>query len=249
METTSYRHYCVVILLMVSTAVATALQREAKVGDDPSINKVLPDSVGQWQGSAFLFCQERSCLRKFPDSGAQEAPVCPACGGELYRITLAERTVLPADTKILKKEYTDSSGHTISVSIVFSGYEQKSIHRPQQCLPALGHVIEKSYVVAVPLDGRSPLKVMMLNLRRTIKTGNETFASSPSAYAYWFTDGEKETPNHYERLLWMSIDRIFRNSIRRWAYVAISTARKENSNDHVQLLRDFIRDFYPIIEK
>jgi EpsI family protein len=219
-----------------------------KVDDDPGLSPVLPDTVGLWQGSNFLFCQNASCLRRFRVSGEQDPRACSACDGELNTITLAERTVLPADTEILKKEYTNASGHVVSVSVVFSGYEQKSIHRPQQCLPALGHVIEGSSVVTVPAGGRPPLEVMILNLRRTMKANNETFVSS-SAYAYWFTDGEKATPSHYERLLWMSIDRIFRNRIRRWAYIAISTSRTQHADDHLQRLQDFIREIYPLIQK
>ena len=248
METARYKHYCVVILLIVCTAVTTSLQTEARVDDDPGLRQVLPDNVGPWRGSDFRFCQEPSCLRRFLVSGEEAPQACSTCGGELEAITLAERTVLPADTEILKKEYTNAFGHVIAVSVVFSGYEQRSIHRPQQCLPALGHVIEGSRVVTVPVDGRSPLEVMILDLRRTMKANNETFVSS-SAYAYWFTDGERETPSHYQRLLWMSIDRIFRNRIRRWAYVAISTGRTQRADDHRQRLQDFVRELYPHLQK
>jgi hypothetical protein len=65
-------------------------------------------------------------------------------------LTLGERQALPPDTVILRKEYVGPGGDSTTVSVVLSGKEQKSIHRPQQCLPGQGYVIESSRTVSVP---------------------------------------------------------------------------------------------------
>jgi hypothetical protein len=56
--------------------------------------------------------------------------------GKEVAATMGELATLPKDTQITRREYSDSGGDRIMASIVLSGGEKRSIHRPEVCLPA-----------------------------------------------------------------------------------------------------------------
>lgn len=248
MEIATYRHYFIIIGLMVLTGLALIMQADVPATSRTGIKLKLPERVGSYEGQELLFCQSELCMKNFLASQIQGSnATCPACGGELDMVSLGEKRVLPPDTEILKKQYVNAEGRTISVSIVLSGKEQKSIHRPQQCLPAQGHLIERSETILIPINGHGPLKVMLLDLRKTGRTLENKQYRHLSSYAYWFVGTDKETPYHLQRLLWMSVDRIFHNIAHRWAYIAIATDRREGSDEHIKRISDFIAELYPLI--
>jgi EpsI family protein len=162
----------------------------------------------------------------------------------LDNITLAERRILPVDTIIKKKQYVDARGRSIYVSIVVSGAEQRSLHRPQQCLPAQGFVIDSGDVIQVPIANREPLEVMLLGLHWRAAAGS---GGSRVAYAYWFAGGDRETASHIRRLFWMSRDRIIKGIVPRWAYITVSLQGDQGREADIGRLRDFISEFYPLI--
>jgi hypothetical protein len=246
METRINRHLVVVIVLLTVTAIAVSLPGGIHVAGKPDVRPALPDTVGSHKGHERLFCQTRSCLASFSAEAVVASNACPTCGGELDSIAFAEKGALPADTTIIRKYYTSPGKPSFFASIVLSASEQKSIHRPQQCLPAQGHSIERNRVIDVPLAGRDePLQVMLLDLR--VASGPR--AGSTSAFAYWFVGTDRETPYHLQRLFWMASDRVLRNTTHHWAYVSIGTGRTDGSKDHVEALREFIAELYPLITK
>ena len=237
----------IVVGLMAGLAAVLFLQREVVVPPATDLLMDLPAQVGDYTGRDRFFCQNELCLKSFPDSEAGSASSCPACGGRLDRVSLGEKQLLPKDTIISRKEYRDPAGEEMAVTIVLSGSEQKSIHRPQQCLPAQGYSIEGQQVISVPLTGRSPLKVMRLDVRRTLKASDGRTRDLRSCYAYWFVGKGRETPHHWQRLLWMSSDMLLRNVTHRWAYVAISTSRPMKDGEGSRKLSDFVSRLHPCI--
>ncbi|MFC1453315.1 exosortase-associated EpsI family protein, partial [Verrucomicrobiota bacterium] len=216
MVTPPQRRFVTVVALMGAAAVLVFLSGRLPVAVPDEVRFALPSSVGAYEGEALLFCRSEKCLREFLASELEFTNVCAACGGALGSTSLAEKRILPADTVIRRKCYVGPTGRRILVTVVLSGVEQKSIHRPQQCLPAQGHVIEGRRIVRVPMPGREPLDVMMLDLRRRHGRPGGEGRLSLSNFAYWFVSGERETPYHLQRLFRMSWDRIVRNKARRW---------------------------------
>jgi len=154
-------------------------------------------------------------------------------------MSLGERMILPADTVIARKRYSGPSG-TFTVTAVISGLEQKSIHRPQQCLPAQGFTIISRGVIGVPGPGGAKLWMTRLAVRRT---GNA--AGRGTVYAYWFTDGSAETPYHLVRLVRMATGRITNRRAARWAYISVSTDVLSSSDDTDSRLGRFVSELYP----
>jgi hypothetical protein len=248
METKSLKPYFVVIGLMVATSVLLAFSVDVKITDEAGIKMLLPEQIGKWHGEDILYCLNPACQKEFQGGEIiKGSSVCPACGGELNSMSKAERDILPADTGLVRKRYVSPEGRVIFASIVLSGKERSSIHRPQMCLVGQGQEIVRSATVPVPLEGRKPLDVMSLELLRRYKIAGGQSQEYASYYAYWFVGKGRETPSHVQRMVWMATDRIFHNVSHRWAYIAIAGAREKDTDDYRDEMISFVHDLYPEI--
>jgi hypothetical protein len=247
METKTLKPYLVVIGLMALTALVLAFTVDVRVTDEAGIKVFFPDRVGAWTGQDMRFCQNPGCEREFPLRSLRDTNTCPVCGSKLDTMTYGEKTLLPPDTTILKKFYTNSAGEGVFTSIVLSGKERASIHRPQVCLVGQGSEIVHSSVLAVPIEGRKTLEIMVLDMLRRGRGADGAAFERASYFAYWFVGKNRETPFHVQRLVWMATDRIFHGVSHRWAYIAVAGYRKRNSDAYRKELQMFVHDLYPQI--
>lgn len=247
METKTLKPYFVVIGLLIATMVLLSVSVDVRSTDEAGIRLRLPEQVGEWTGQDMLFCQNPVCTREYRAGDLNGATNCPVCGGDLNHMTRAERDLLPKDTEIVKKDYRNPEGRGIYTTIVLSGKERVSIHRPQVCLVGQGYTILRSHVVSIPLEGREPLKVMVLDLLRRVRGPDGQPLDIPFYFAYWFVGKDRETPYHIERMFWMASDRIIRNVSHRWAYIAVSGLREVGSDSYEAELKEFVGNFYPQI--
>ena len=245
METKTLKPYFVVLGLMVLTSLALAFTVDVNVTDQAGVRVYLPDRVGDWSGREMRFCQNELCQKEYHVDELKDVNVCPACGGPLGSMSFGEKLILPADTEILKKHYNNPNGRTIFVSIVMSGKERASIHRPQICLVGQGNEIIHSGVLDVPMDSRKSLEVMLLDMIRRGKTPAGQPYEVPTYYGYWFVGKGRETPYHVQRLIWMGTDRIFHNVSHRWAYIAVAGMRDPDGKVYQEEIRSFLEDLYP----
>ena len=166
--------------------------------------------------------------------------------GKDQEISEGERYVLPKDTEIIKKVYSNPFGEFINAQIVLSGADKRSIHRPELCLPAQGWSIDRRETVPVKLaDGRS-ITVMADYISRPIEVSPGVTKTLPSIYCYWFVGNRVTTSSHLHRLLLTSLDRVIHHKNHRWAYIAVSAPVLQgftpNGKD-VQLTQRMITDF------
>ncbi|MFC1497328.1 exosortase-associated EpsI family protein [Verrucomicrobiota bacterium] len=208
----------------------------------------LPSEISGYRGYVRKYCQNELCMKTFLETQLHGSNFCPTCSGDLSEASIGEKKLLPPDTIMVKKEYINDAEERMSVSIVLSGRKQKSIHRPQQCMPSQGHVIENSRVISVPIEGRAePLNVMLLELRKSGETLDGRKYQYYSSFAYWFVGFNRETPYHLQRLFWMSSDRVFRNINHQWAYISVAAQKSSHGDEHIQKVSDFIEELYRLI--
>lgn len=239
-------NFTIVIILMFLTGTIMWFQKDTQTDIFKSkVSLSIPDKLQDYAGYDILFCQNETCGRSYKSSEIEAGPtnLCPKCGSELDTISIGEKLSLPEDTQISKKTFLSSDGREIYVSIVLSGYEQKSIHRPQQCLPAQGFSIDSTSTEHIHVTDLHDIKITLLELRRPDGLGGY----SKYYYAYWFIGPKHETHSHLERLLFMSKDRIFRNAASQWAYVAISIESFEGDVNGKNELVKFIKELYPFV--
>lgn len=237
------RAWQILTLLLGLTAVFAVLLTTLPMSEQIGIRPVLPATIAGWIGEDFHFCQNVDCLRSFRATELNGAGNCPSCGGRLDLVSLPERNLLPSDTVLARRSYHNSRNESFEVTIVLSGQEQKSIHRPEQCLPAQGYAIDSSAVMPIALAGRASLKVRILQARLPGSTTQRMY------FVYWFIGGTRETPYHAQRLAWMAWDNLIHGIRSRWAYISI--AAKDNPASGVpteQRLADFIRQLYPCLK-
>jgi hypothetical protein len=242
----SSAHYLILLALLAATSIALAVTVDTSASDEAGIYPALPDNVGPWVGDEIRFCMNPDHQKIYTASQLEDRDVCPDCGGTLGSMTVIEKMMLPSDTVIVKKRYTHPDGRTIIATIVMSGRERASIHRPERCLVGQGSEVADSHVIEVPMSGRGPLDVKVLDMLHHVRSGGVPHAYG-NYYAYWFVGKGRETASHNARLFWMAADRILYNKSHRWAYIAISGGRSLEKGDqkYRQEISDFVADAYP----
>lgn len=236
-----YLPHILVIALMVLTSFALAYTVDVALMDEPGVRMVLPDRLGDWTGDVLKYCHNVECEeRQFMGSELTAGlDACPSCGELLQNMSMEEYDALPKDTQFVKTLYTNSDGHELFVSIVLSGRERSSIHRPQRCLVGQGQTIGTSRTEGVALDEQRDLEVTVLETTRNYRTqaGPMTYHSF---YAYWFVGQGRETPSHLWRMFWLAWDRVVHGVAHKWAYVAVSGARDEGSDAYLEEAGEFL---------
>ena len=128
---------------------------------------------------------------------------------EQQKVSEGELTVLPKDTRIVKKMYESRSGAQFLASFVVGGTSRASIHRPELCLPSQGYVMSnpRNFDVA----GR-PWHVIDI-----AKPGG---ASAMEAYTFFNQEGFR-TASHTKRIWRDVIDRSVLNRVDRWVMLTV----------------------------
>lgn len=237
--------YAVLFVVMFAATLAMARYTDVRDTAKAGIVLELPDQWGSWIGKEIRYCQNPACAKALARESFDEGATCEACGAALSSGSLVEWSLLPADTQILKKIYEHPFHPPTLASIVLSGASRTSIHRPQICLVGEGREITGTQVIKVPIPGRKPLKVTILDMLTRQQDAQGRWTKYASYYAYWFVSPDHETPYHGERMFWMAYDRIFRGISHRWAYIAVSGVRAEESLDHIRAASEFIAALQP----
>ena len=128
---------------------------------------------------------------------------------EQQKVSEGELTILPKDTRIVKKMYESRTGAQFLASFVVGGVSRASIHRPELCLPSQGYVMSnpRNFDVA----GR-PWHVIDI-----AKPGG---ASAMEAYTFFNQEGFR-TASHTRRIWQDVIDRSVLNRVDRWVMLTV----------------------------
>lgn len=177
-----------------------------------------------------------------------------------------EKERLPSDTEFAKAEYQSraSSAAELDVvhcTVVLSGAERKSIHRPEVCLQGQDWKLIDSRIIKVDLgDGRN-LAVKDLFIERVAAMPDGRQTTLRAHYVYWFIGADVTTPSHAERV-WLTLwDNITRNINHRWAYTSMmalvtdnlstedSGQRRRDNQQTLEVVEKLIRELAPKFQK
>lgn len=172
--------------------------------------------------------------------------------GKDGEISEAERTLLPSDTEFARKVYKNPENVELMASIVLSGGEKRSIHRPEICLPGQGWTISSGGVIPVKLDNGNTIEIMKLDLVREVEIAPGKKSTLRSYYLYWFVGKDRSTPSHMDRIFTTSWDRVFGRVNHRWAYVIVTSLITDNirvgglnADETLSMLKKFIAEATP----
>jgi len=228
---------------MSSTSLISTSGTTPVAGEIPPNNKtpVQPDDSGSvpiWRSAVILFiallagfaCLFNPPLDLSPQAGVvMDLPVFVGDYlGKKGEITQIELGLLPKDTEFARRNYDDGKGDQITCSIVLSGAEQRSIHRPEGCLTGQGWTITSQDYIPIPLKSGHKLTARKLSLSREVTTPDGGSLTVRAFYIYWFVGQNVSTPSEMERVLLSNWDRVMHNIAHRWAYVSVFSIVSDN---------------------
>jgi hypothetical protein len=175
--------------------------------------------------------------------------------GKQGAITNVEFDLLPKDTEFARRYYDDSKGHQILCTIVLSGAEQRSIHRPEGCLTGQGWTIVGQDTIPMPLASGRTMMARRLTLERQVPGANNAPLTLRAFYIYWFVGEKVTTSSEIYRVLLSNWDRVVHNRAHRWAYVSVFSLITEglqpNGLDSATtegMLKDFAKKIVPTFQ-
>jgi len=255
MEINVYKPQLVLIGLMITTAAALAFTVDVTLSDKAGVRMAFPTALTNgWRGDELRYSHNEEDQKLYRVSELEVPNIDPVTGDKLFTMSKPEYDALPHDTEFLKSIYTNDANAEVFVSIVLSGRERDSIHRPERCLVGQGQTIVNQQfwnvlvptVIEVPLEGRPPLKVAVLETIRNYRTAEGEQKAHHGYYAYWFVGQNRETPSHYARMMWLAWDRVVNSVANKWAYIAISGDRSEEApEDYKKQIIEFTQALYP----
>lgn len=141
----------------------------------------------------------------------------------------------------------------IDLSIVLSGSDlNTSIHRPERCMPAQGHVLTDSRKVRIAMDGGRSFdarRLLSVKSEKSPEAGGEAVDHNCVTY-YFFVGHDRVTHDHLERTFIDMKDRLVRGMDQRWAYVSATMkygklawiGREVSEAEADAKLREFLAD-------
>lgn len=144
--------------------------------------------------------------------------------GRRAEVTAVERDLLPVDTGYSRRNYAalHQPGHQVFLSIVLSGRDRSSIHRPELCVAGQGWTItgRLHHAFAYPGHSGAVLPATILRIEHTTGKDGRRY---PALLAYWFVSSNRVVATHWERMLLGAWDRLRYGRADRWAYVLLQT--------------------------
>jgi hypothetical protein len=175
--------------------------------------------------------------------------------GKEGKASQTELNLLPKDTQITRRYYDDGQGHQIECSIVLSGAEQASIHRPEGCLVGQGWTVVVEKEIPIPLLSGHPLTAEEITVERRQMDPSGGVVVLRGYYIYWFVGQNVTTPSEIKRVLLSNWDRVVHNRAHRWAYVSVFSLITDNlrpdglnAEQTQALLVDFTRQIIPTFQ-
>jgi hypothetical protein len=151
-----------------------------------------------------------------------------------------ERSILPPDTGFSRKRYVnlDHPGQDVVLSIVLSGRDRTSIHRPELCLVGQGWTIDRTsrHRFSYPGVPSGAFEATVLNVHKEVTIGGVR-RSVPNVFAYWFVGDDRVVATQVRRVLFDAWIRISRGRAPRWAYIFLQTG-SEQGVERMQAILD-----------
>lgn len=166
-------------------------------------------------------------------------------------VTAVERSILPPDTGYSRMEYVATrGGGRVFLSLVLSGRDRTSIHRPELCLLGQGWTItgQSQHVFRYPERAGASFRatVLRVNRERTTARGKVVV---PQLVAYWFVGSNHVAATHWERVLRDGWTRLTRGRADRWAYVLMQTDAADGETAALDRMQKVLDRTLPAFQK
>ncbi len=173
--------------------------------------------------------------------------------GQPADITAIERTVLPPDTGFSRKNYVSlrNLNERVLVSIVLSGRDRTSIHRPEICLVGQGWTIadRTAHEFSRPDDPAARVPATVLRIEREFTTPRGEKVKVPALFAYWFVGADRIVASNPARVFYASFDRLRHLQAHRWAYVVVQTLAGDGEAAALARMQAVLNGTLPVFQE
>ena len=183
--------------------------------------------------------------------------------GQPADISPIEREVLPPDTGFSRKYYVSlhNLNDRVYLSIVLSGRDRTSIHRPEICLVGQGWTINgrlahefawsanKSTKDKATVQSSAAIPATVLRIEREVTTKRGDKVKVPALFAYWFVGADRVVATHWERIMYTSLDRLRHLQAHRWAYVVVQTSALDGETAALNRMQTILNGTLPLFEE
>ncbi len=173
--------------------------------------------------------------------------------GQAVPVSAMERAILPPDTGYSRMNYisVQDRARQVYVSIVLSGRDRTSIHRPELCLVGQGWTIERRFSHGFRGSGadRAEIPATMLQVRHEAVLPDGRRVAFRSLVAYWFVGHDRLVATNWERMWWGLVDRLRHLRSERWAYVLVQTGAADGDAAATARLQTVLDQVLPVFQK
>ncbi len=172
--------------------------------------------------------------------------------GQPQPISAAELEILPPDTGYSRKLYFNhrDPSKQVFLSIVLSGRDRTSIHRPELCLVGQGWTIAESGTQRFthPADAGAEFAATLLRVRREVQTpaGKQIV---PQLVAYWFVASDAVEATHARMFFRDAWNRVTRGRADRWAYVLLQTSASDGEAAALARMQTVLDATLPVFQR
>jgi EpsI family protein len=170
--------------------------------------------------------------------------------GRRTEVTPFEREILPPDTGYSRRVYValHQPGHQVLLSIVLSGRDRSSIHRPELCVTGQGWTIIARHHHRFQIPGRAGAALPATVLRIEHAAGREG-RRYPALLAYWFVSSNRVVATHWQRMVFGAWDRLRHGRVDRWAYVLMQTDATDGEAAALERMQEVLDGTLPDFQK
>jgi exosortase len=171
--------------------------------------------------------------------------------GRTSEVTEVERQVLPPDTGFSRKVYVSLADPSkqVFLSVVLSGRDRTSIHRPEYCLVGQGWTICGSFTHRFEFPGaKGDFPATVLRVEKAVMTPKGKTAV-PQLFAYYFVGADVVVATHWERLARDAANRVLHGTSDRWAYVAVQTGDSDGEAAALQRMQAILDATLPVFQR
>jgi len=171
--------------------------------------------------------------------------------GRPVAVTPTEREILPPDTGFSRKIYfrNRDPAKQVLLSIVLSGRDRTSIHRPELCLVGQGWTITGRAEHRFEFPGRPDVSfpATLLRVQRELPASRGPVVV-PQLTAYWFVSGDTVVATHWQRLARDAWNRVAHARADRWAYVLMQTDASDGEAAALARLQAVLNEALPAFQ-
>jgi hypothetical protein len=142
--------------------------------------------------------------------------------GREFDMTADEKNLLDEGVRLARNVYASAAGRQIMATVILSGFEKRSLHRPEVCLPNQGWTVtDRTQIPLQMKDGRE-INIMMMRIFRDAEPQPGVKVRTRAINFYWYIGSDGTScADHYEHVFLSYYDAVFRNIQHRWAMASI----------------------------